>query len=160
MSANQVLLDSAQAATDIVDSDHYFKLTKALLGVSADEILKHVNGDEAPGLLSPIEIEAGGKDQTGLALALNERLIVAWSTGTFRIKHFSFAVDRDAIDHVTSENVPGKGARNARDHVTVVTGTDRHVLLFPFPVGDAKAIAPVFAGFLDGSVTLDFGSGT
>lgn len=123
MSAKEIVIDSASAAAATVGTDEFAKLTKYALNLNGARITQHLKAGDHPGLFSPADIEKDGKLRLGAILALEDRVIIAWTVGAFRMKSFDKVIPRGSIEHVeVTTRREAKCQRTARFCGSVLVG--------------------------------------
>lgn len=81
MDADELILQSANAAIGMVGTDKFVKLTEAGLGLVAAEFRKRIKPSDEPGMLLVAHPRHTAKDPIGYMLVLKGRTILAWSVG-------------------------------------------------------------------------------
>jgi hypothetical protein len=152
-SAEQVLIDSANAAIGTVETDDFAKLTKYARGLTGAEVSRHIQPTDEPGLFSPVDVEKDGKDRAGSILALSERAIIAWTVGTFRIKNYEIVIPSTSIKTLEQRTRPG-GAMSKDREVLYIETSDGVTwnLAFPNAFDGGRSIVPWLEGVLTGAL--------
>lgn len=159
LSAQDIVIESANAAITTVGTDDFAKLTKHALNLTGSEVAQHVNADDVPGLFSPVDVEMDGKDRLGAILTLEDRAIIAWTVGTFRMKNFEAVIPRASIDELELTTRPGGSMTKDRDLLRVRAGTQNWSLAFANVFEGGRSIAPFLKGVLEGSIKPVFEDG-
>lgn len=98
--SRRAVVDSANAAVNTVATDVFVKLTKNTLNLTGDEIGRHVKSTDGPRLFSPLEVITDGKDRLGAILTLDDRAVLGWTVGTFRMKNFETVIPYSSIESI------------------------------------------------------------
>jgi hypothetical protein len=151
MNAEDLLLLSAEAATNTVDTDRFVKLSVYALRLTGAEIGRHLQEEDDPGLFVPVDVVIDGKDCTGAILALGDRLIVSWVTGTLRIKNFEEVVPYDSIRQIERTARPG-GAMTKDREVLSIEADRTWTLAFANVFEGGRSIVPYLQGTIDGAI--------
>lgn len=155
-SATEVILSSANAANDTVDGDRYAALLQAAVDVFGRPLERYVRPTDTPGLLSPVVIEDHG-EANGVLLVLGDRAIVAWETGRFRKTNVEAVIDRSAIRDIQRERQPETASRHGFERVTVQADKTWRLAFGDHLFDGGKSVVPFLVGYLDGSITPQFG---
>ncbi len=151
MDNEQVVIDSANAAIETVGTEPFFKLTKNLLGMTGSQLAKQVDPEDGPGLFAPLELEDDGKDRLGAILALDDRAIIAWTVGTFRMKNFEAVVSYDSIASVEFTTRKGGAISKDREGLRIVAERTWN-LVFGAVFEGGNSIRPFIGGMLSGAM--------
>ncbi len=152
MSADDIIIDSANAAVNTVATDGFTKLTQQVMSLTSAELARHLRSDDAPGLLVPLDLEQDGKDRLGAILAVGDRAILAWTVGTFRVKYFSDVLPYEAIQSVEVGTRAAGAMTKERELLRVASGSRSYTLVFANLFEGGQSIVPFLAGVLDGSI--------
>ncbi len=109
MDAEDLVIDSATAATHLVGTQKYLELTKSGLQLVGNELIKHVTPDDKPGLcIVAFPFIPGVKDPVGFMLVLESRTILAWSVGMLRPKSDSVILPITSADQIVHARTVAK----------------------------------------------------
>lgn len=158
MSAEDIVIDSANAAANTVGTDEFVKLTKYALNMTGSEIGRHVNSTDGPGLFSPLSVVKDGKDRLGAILALEDRAILAWTVGTFRMKNFETVIPYSAIESLELGTRPGGAMSKDRETLRIKADGQTWDVVFANVFEGGRSIVPFIKGVLEGSIKPVFES--
>ena len=149
MDSREVVIESANNAAGYVGTEQFVKLVKLAITMVGAEIARHVRPDERPGMLVPVGFEENGKLVTGALLALEERAIVGWTTGTLRIRNFEAVVPYDSVERCEVE------VHDGRD-VLEMTTQERVWSFVVYMEPDAPKLAPLVQGVMEGWARFEY----
>jgi hypothetical protein len=132
-------------------------LTQHTLGLVGSEVARHLDPAEKPGLFTPANLEHDGKDRLGAVLALEDRAIIAWTTGTLRIKNFETVIPRSSVERTETGTRPAGAMSKDRETLSIVTESDTWDLVFPNVFEGGRSIVPFVVAMLEGALELKFG---
>ena len=156
----QLILDSANVALSTVahEGTFYRKLVDTNLKMCGLTLLEHVRDDDEPGFLTPIDVSADGKWQNGCLLALADRAIVVWWTGTFRFKHFVRVYPYADIEDVEIGETTKMGVGGGKQDTLRITARDPlDIRVVEFSSG--PNLPQFLAAMLRGGVKFEFSGG-
>lgn len=159
MNPEQIVLSSASAAANTVGTNEFAKFTQAALTLTRAAVERHLNPADKPGLLAPVDVSVDGKDRFGVMLVLMDRVVIAWTTGTFRIKNFETVIPRDAITSIETTVRPAGTLTPARDVMQMTHPRGSRTIIFPANTENGRRIAPWMQGMLTGRVEPVFDRG-
>lgn len=149
MSAEDVVIASAEAAASLVGTDRFLKMTTYALRLHGKEICGCLRGDEGPGLLAPADVVIDGKDRSGAILTLEDRAVIAWTVGTLRIQSFQEVVPYAEIASHQLTTRPAGAMSKEREVLEIVAGS-RWELAFYNVFEGGRSIAPFLQGMIGG----------
>jgi hypothetical protein len=152
MDAQDIVIDSAASSAEMVATEGFAKLTKHALRLTGSEIARHVASTDRRGLLAPVELVKDGKRLLGAILALEDRAIVAWTTGTLRVKNFETVVPYGSIESIEVGTRPGGAMSKARETLRIKADGQVWDLVFANVFEGGTSIVPFIAGMLDGAI--------
>ncbi|HMS71736.1 MAG TPA: hypothetical protein PKB03_01760 [Baekduia sp.] len=152
MSAEDIVIDSANAAANTVATDEFVTLTKHALNLTGVELGRHVTSTDVPGLFSPTEVMQDGKGRLGAILALDDRAILAWTVGTFRMKNFETVIPYSAIESLELGTRPGGAMTKDRETLRIKADAQTWELVFANVFEGGRSIVPFLKGVLEGSI--------
>lgn len=155
MTAEDVIMASAEAGAATVQTQMFVSMTEKALSLIGVEIEKLVHDEDRPGLFSPVEIARQGKNRIGGILVLDDRLILGWVEGNFRIKNFEAVVPKDTITSVTRGVQDGSAFSKPRETLTIAA-QDTWQLTFANLFEGGTSIVPFLEGVIDGSIRPTF----
>lgn len=152
MKPEELIAMSADASMSMIGTDHMMKLTLLTLKLNSGELATQISDHDTPGLLIAVDVEAEGKGRTGCVLALEERVILAWTTGTIRLKTHSVSIpisDIRSIEHTTED-----GGRMMKQRQVVTINADRtwRLLLHWLEQDGEEKIVPFVKGAIAGAI--------
>lgn len=156
MSAEDIVIDSANAAANTVATNEFVKLTQNALKLTGAELGRHVKPTDGPGLFSPVDVAEDGKDRLGAVLALEDRAIIGWIVGTFRIKNFESVIPYDSIESVERGTRAGSALSKERETLRVKADGKTWELVFANIFEGGRSIVPFIEGMLEGTITPVF----
>lgn len=159
MDRQEILLASATASAHLVGTDEFAQLTKATLAFTTEELVKHLDERDQPGLFAPMELAVDGKERQGALLALNGRAIIVWVVGVFRMKSFGMVLPTAAIQSIDHGTRPGGALSKNRTTLVVVASGKRWSMTFVDVFEGGRNIAPFIAPALNGGLTPEFEQG-
>jgi hypothetical protein len=150
MDAQDVLFGAAQFTADAVGEERLVRTIENNLKLSGQEILRHVRPNDRGGIFTPALFQMDGKEPHGCVLTLQDRAILAWTTGTFRIRNFSEVVPYASVKVVELRQSPAEETR------IELTADQRWSLRFVFDgLEGGLNIPALLVGVLDGSVQFE-----
>lgn len=152
MNTDDLILESASAAASMVGTDYFAKLTGYAVNLTGDELAKHLDGIEEPGLLVALDVEIDGKGRTGCALALEEIVVLGWSIGTFRPKPYSAVIPKASIRSVVRTTEDGGRMMKPRQVLTVEADRSWRLLMHWMDHDGGDDITPILLGVIEGSM--------
>lgn len=156
--AESIIVDSANAAVTTVATDAFAKLTNHTLNWTISDLARHVSADDRPGLFSPVEVEQEGKDRLGAVLALEDRVIVAWTVGVLRMRHYERVITYGSIECLELTTRPGGPMSKDRDVLRITADGTTWNLVFANVFDGGRRIAPFIEGLLAGSINRALGT--
>ena len=151
MNGTETVLASAEAAVNTVGTDRFLKLSTYAVRLTGTEISRRIEDGEDPGLFAPADIVIDGKDRVGAILTLADRLIVAWTVGTLRIKNFEAVVPYDSIQRVERMSRPGSAMSKEREVLEIVADSTWTVV-FANVFESGRSIVPFLQGMIEGAI--------
>lgn len=152
MNTDELIFESAEAAASMVGTEYFAKLTRYAIDLTGSELVKHLDGTEAPGLLVALDVEIDGKGRTGCALALEEFVVLGWSIGTFRTKSHSAAIQKASIRSVARTTEDGGRMMKPRQVLTIEADRTWRLLMHWMDHDGGKDITPFLQGVIEGSI--------
>ncbi len=152
MNHDEIILESANAAVSMVGTEYFAKLTGYAINLTGDELVKHLDGVEAPGLLVALDVEIDGKGRTGCALALEEAVVIGWSIGTFRAKPHSAVIPKASVRSVTRTTEDGGRMMKPRQVLTIEADRTWRLLMHWMDHDGGNDITPFLQGVIEGSM--------
>jgi hypothetical protein len=153
--AQQLIIDSAEAAARTVDTPNFAKLTAKAVELTGSAVAAHLVPSDAPGLLVPVEIEVDGKPRVGAVLALGDRAILAWTTmRMLKISNYEAVVPYDSIAGI--EHGQGNGNRE----ILRIHAQRTWRLQFAAVFAGGRSIVPFLKGVLEGEINPAFSEGS
>ena len=152
MSAQDVVFESANAAANTVGTEDFTKLTKNALNLTGSGVARHVSATDGPGLFSPANLIKDGKDRLAAILALEDRAIIGWTVGTFRMKNFETVIPYASISSLDLGTRTGGSMTKDRETLTITADGTTWELIFANVFDGGRSIAPFLIGVMDGSI--------
>lgn len=152
MSAEDVVLGSANLAVDTVGTASFAKRTRAALRRAGEEMARHAT-DEGLGIFAPVDVVADGRDHPGAVLALEDRVIIGWTEGTLRTRNVGTVIPTAALRRVERAVRAGGAMTGQREVLRLETERERWTLVFEdVREGDGSIVALIH-GVLTGAVS-------
>jgi hypothetical protein len=152
MNPEQVIMASANAGAATVGTNLFVSLTNKALQLMGRSLEQHLDDGDTPGVLSPADVVRDGKDRVGCVLVLADRVIIAWTEGTFRIRTSETVLQKTSISAVETGVRPGGAMQKPRETLTI-TADGTWQLVFANMFEGGRSIVPFLKGLIDGSVT-------
>jgi hypothetical protein len=149
---------SANAGATTAGTNEFVTLTNHALTLTGAKIEQHVKSSDGPGLLSPLEVVKDGKDRIGAILALQDRAVLAWTVGTFRMKNFETVIPYSSIESIEIGSRPGGAISKERETLRIKADGQTWDLVFANVFDGGRSIVPVIKGILEGSIRPVFES--
>jgi hypothetical protein len=102
-----------------------------------------------------VDLSRGPKSRTAAILTLEDRIVIAWSDGTFRPKDYASVIPRSQITSVVEDVVPAKTMVVARP-VLRVRASEEWTLTHHNLYEGGPNIPAMLALSFDGGVTFDY----
>lgn len=150
---HELVIASAEAASNTVNTDAFHKLIGNCIKLVGAEIAEHLRADDRPGLLAPVDVELDGNDRLGGVLVLEDRAIIAWTVGTLRIKNFEAVVPRDEISTISIDTRPGGAIAKDREILRLEASDGIWTLVFANVFDGDRSIVPWLQMMLEGAIT-------
>lgn len=156
--ARQAVFDAAGRGAQMAGGDQrYVKLTELGLKTVGVELARHLRSGESASLCVPVDVAHDGRYDPGLVMLLDDRTVITWFEGTFRVKVHSLAFAHDDISGVTTAPRDGRRTSVYQDAITFVAGGARHEFVLPSKVAHGRLTSMVH-GVLCGAVTFNKGA--
>lgn len=85
----------------------FVQVLESCIQANVQDLLGHLHESDRPGMAFSGEVLVGGNWRNGVALTLQDRLVLAWTSGVPRIKTDSLVVPHDSISAVEVEHCTG-----------------------------------------------------
>jgi hypothetical protein len=146
LDAQQVIFGAAEFTAGTAADERFVRAVENNLKLSGREILKHVRSSDRGGIFTPAHFMIDGKELRGCVLTLQDRAILAWRSGSFRIRDFS-----EVVPYASVKNVELR--RSATEETRIDLAADRsYSLSFVYDGGKGFDIPSVLVGVLEGSI--------
>lgn len=156
MSAQDVLIDSADRGAIASESDVERKDLLQLLRVFKDALLVNIRDGDVPGLLAGTPIFRNGKDlRIGVVLALEDRVLLGWMKGILK-KPVIEAIPLSSITSVEHSARPPQANRYQKvTSSLLIKAADDWELLCSPDVSDRAPLYRILVELLSGELKLD-----
>ncbi|MFN8150286.1 MAG: hypothetical protein U0R24_04050 [Solirubrobacterales bacterium] len=153
MEPERIFLQALEASAVSVGSENFMKQTENMIGLCGAEIVGQINPDDKPRIGLPIELIEDGSSKTrlGAICVLEDRAILGWAVGTFRIKNFTEVIPLEQVQSSEVTVTPGKGLKG-REVRVMFEAADRRWTLKVANLGEDVKIEQV-AGRLSEALT-------
>jgi hypothetical protein len=153
MEPEDILKEAAIVTAAKAGTDRCVKMVENSLKLCGKAILPYIHRGDESGLFVPLLVKHQGKEQPGCILTLSDRAVLAWITGTFRVKNFEAVIPYSSIEWIEAEAEPASRTSAARD-VLRILAEDEWTIILQNIFGDGMNIPAVLHGVLSGSVEL------
>lgn len=153
MQPDDILIEAANFTCQQVGTRECQSLVEKSLKLCGNEIERHLQATDKPGLFAPVFFARDDKEQPGCVLTLEDRAIFAWITGTFRVKNFEAVVPYSTIKQTDADTKSATRGSGGLD-VLRVEADDNWTIVFPNICGDGMNLPEILRGVLCGAVTL------
>lgn len=131
------------------DGDDFIKVSKLALNTCASELAQHVADGESAALCVAVQVQVGGKINPGAILLLDDRAILAWTEGTFRVKTRTQVLFLANIESVTTALKRPNRLEQTVATVCTTAGHEHEILFWPVM---KPRLGTLVCGFLDGTL--------
>jgi hypothetical protein len=116
----KLLLDAANRTLRGFDTKGSFavKLTENVLKLCGPGVIGHLDSEDQGGLFLPIDVRVGNRWESDCVLTLQDRVVIAWFTGTVRTKSFELVIPYEGVREVSEVAVEAKTWRQP-ERVTI-----------------------------------------
>lgn len=159
-SAAQKIINAAEWTAQWIGTKRFVQVVEPALRIVAADMSERMTDDDRPGLFVPANIsQDGAKPLTGAVLTLEDRAILAWITGTFRIKNFVEVVPYRTIADV-SRSLKAATTLSVELPMIRVSAERSWDIVFDNVFEGGRDVTIMLAGILSGAVTFGFDDGS
>jgi hypothetical protein len=152
--SKQKVVDAAERAAQMAGGDErYVKLTQLALKTVGLELARYLEPDENASLCVPADVAHDGRYDPGMVLLSDERAVITWFEGTFRVKVHSRAVGYGDMKEVATSARDRGRLSPYRDGITFMVGGARHEFVLPSKIAEERLTFMVH-GILSGAITF------
>lgn len=146
------IFNAANQAVGMADEDRFTKLTELTLKLVAREVGRHLTPQRSVHLFVPVEVEVAGKREGGALVLLDGAAIIAWHTGTFRIKNAETVVPLASVTSVTTADQRRGPVEGTWTALTIHADRTWTVCI---PPGASTLLVQTVVGVLEGWASFD-----
>lgn len=147
------LLDAATAAAELGEADdRYMKILKMALSTCREELICQLELTDRVSLCIPINTDVDGKVNSGALLLTEDRAILTWLEGSFRVRTRSAVTQLTDISDVTVFTRKIGRVSAQLDAISYRVSQRRFELIFYSDISHPRLVATV-GGILNGSAT-------
>lgn len=150
----EILLSAANFTSNLGQHETFAKLITLALKMCGLSLVTYIDEEDNSGLFIPVGVFVHGKWEHGCILTLQDRAVIAWWTGVFRIKHFFQVVPYETITGVsTGEIIPATKLKPEK--VTLEIEAERDVVIRLMRLTEGADIPFMVESVLLGAMTFD-----
>ena len=135
--------------------EFFTKFAAATIQTCGSEIVGQLQASDRPGVFAPVDVLVNGKWEQGGVLTLTDRAIIAWFTGTFRVKTFSRVVRFAEITRVVPTAVePARMHSDIAERVVLTIEGKESLSIRVLRFKESAILEEMIQGALTGAVTF------
>jgi hypothetical protein len=144
---DEIVIEAAQTVAGLADDSKFVTLAQDSLKLFGPQMVPLVTAGDSASFFAPILLLIDGALRPCAVLLLQDRMVFAWTTGTFRVKsHTNVAplTSVQSISEITDVEGEGQGIRGLSFEVV----TDHKWKLVFYNIGNSRGVANMLHGLL------------